>query len=94
LLLMDERIYVLEIGERAVLCFAAAGFQEAQSLLKEQWLRADLKELRTGGKPLWDGEARLRVRQAEGAETARFERESKSLPQDGDLPVVYLVDLY
>lgn len=91
---MDERLYVLEIGERAILCFAAAGFKEAQSLLKEEWLRADLKALRSTGKQLWDGQARLRVRQADAAESARFERESKSLPQDGDLPIVYLVDLY
>jgi len=91
---MEERIYVLEIGDRAILCFPAAGFQEAQSLLKEEWLRADLKELRSGGKPLWDGNERLRVRNAESAEASRFERESKSLPDKDDLPIVYLVDLY
>jgi hypothetical protein len=91
---MDERIYVLVVGERTVLCFPAAGFQEAQSLLKEEWLRADLMELRSGGKPLWDGNEKLRVRNADLTEMSRFERESKSLPKDGDLPMVYLVDLY
>ena len=91
---MAERIYVLEIGERAVLCFPAAGLQEAQSLLKEQWLHTDLKDLRSGGKPLWDGHEKLRVRNADASAMSRFERELKSLPQDGDLPIVYLVDLY
>jgi hypothetical protein len=91
---MDERVYVLEIGERPVLCFPAAGFQDAQSLLKEDWLHTDLKALRTDGKPLWDGDAKLRVRQADASEAGRFDRESKSLPQNGDLPIVYLVDLY
>ena len=91
---MDDRVYVIEIGDRAVLCFPAAGFQEAQSLLKEEWLRADLKKLRSGGKALWDGNEKLRVRNADGSEASRFERESKSLPDDIDLPIVYLVDLY
>jgi len=91
---MDQRIYVIEIENSAVLCFPAAGFKEAQSLLKEEWLRADLVALRSMGKPLWDGQAKLRVRQADGAETGRFDRESKSLAEDGDLPIVYLVDLY
>ena len=91
---MDDRIYTLEIGGRAILCFPAARFQEAQSLLKEEWLRAELKELRSGGKPLWDGQEKLSVRNADSVEMSRFERGSKSLPGGDDLPIVYLVGLY
>lgn len=91
---MNERVYVLEIGGRAVLCFPAANLPEAQSLLKEDWLHADLRELRSGGRVLWDGLEKLKVRNADSPEAARFERESKSLPDKDDLPIVYLVDLY
>lgn len=91
---VDERLYTVEVGGRAVLCFPATNHRDAQSLLREDWLRADLRELRSRGKPLWDGREKLGVRNADSAETSRFERESKSLPADGDLAIVYLVELY
>jgi hypothetical protein len=92
---MDDRVYLLEIGGRPTLCFPAVSQQEAQTLLKEEWLRADLREMRSGGKPLWDGREKLHVRNADGAEASRFQREAKALPADeADLPIVYLVNLY
>jgi hypothetical protein len=91
---MVDRIYVLEIGERAVLCFPAGGLQEAQSLLKEEWLRADLCELRSGGRVLWDGQEKLQVKNADSSAISRFEREAKLLPDKDELPIVYLVELY
>jgi len=36
----------------------------------------------------------LDVRHADPAEASRFQRESKSLPDTGDLPIVYLVALH
>jgi hypothetical protein len=90
---MDRRIYTLEVGGRPVLCFPAARLQDAQSLPREDWLRTDLRELKSGGKPLWDGRGKLEVRNANSFEAARFEKESRSLP-DQDLPIVYLVVLY
>ena len=91
---MDDSIYTLEIGGRPVLCFPAAGHREARSLLKEEWLLGDLRELKCDGNPLWDGRSKLTVRGADSVEASRFERESKYLPEDDDLPVVYLVKLY
>ena len=45
--------------------------------------------------PLWDGREKLLVRNAGKDEVAIFQRESKTLPRDkGDLPIVYLVQLY
>ena len=35
-----------------------------------------------------------RIRNSELTEVSRFERESKSLPDESDLLIVYLVDLY
>ena len=91
----DDRIYTLEIGARAVLCFPAANHTEAQSFLKEEWLRADLRALKSGGVPLWDGKQRPNVRIATPTEGAKYDRESRDLPGDNDdLPIVYLVRLY
>jgi hypothetical protein len=89
-----QRIYTLEIGGRPVLCFPATHLQEAQGILKEEWLRLDLRELKSGGKPLWDGREKLAVRNAHSFETARYDKEAKSLPDQGDLKIVYLVVLY
>ena len=63
--------------------------------MKEEWLRAGLREMRSGGMSLWDGREKLLVRNAGKDEVAIFQRESKTLPRDkGDLPIVYLVQLY
>ena len=91
---MNDRVYTLEVGGRPVLCFPAMGLQEAQSLLKEDWLRADLREVKSAGRALWDGTEKLQVRNALSHEATQFEREAKSLPDEGDLPIVYLVNLY
>jgi hypothetical protein len=89
-----QRIYTLEVGGRPVLCFPAVRLQEAQATLKEEWLRSDLRELKSGGKPLWDGREKLVVRNAYSFEAARYDKEAKSLPERGDLKIVYLVVLY
>ena len=55
----SEKVYVLEINGAPILAFAAVSHREAQSLLREEWLRADLRGIRSGGKPIWDGTAKL-----------------------------------
>ena len=37
----SERIYVIEIGGVPILAFAATSHREAQSLLREEWLKAE-----------------------------------------------------
>ena len=88
-----DRVYTIEIGGRAILCFPAKSLREAQSILKEAWLLDDLRAVRSNGVPVWDGKTRLVVRNAEPAEEARFSREAKHNEAD-DLPIVYLVELY
>ena len=79
-----------------MLSFPAHNHQEAQTLLKEEWLRGDLKALKSAGRPLWDGKDKLTVRMADAAEAAKFDREAKDLPPDADadLSIVYHVTLY
>jgi len=88
----QDRVYTLEIAGKPVLAFPARSFREAQSLLKEEWLKTDLRETKSDGAPLWDGSAKLSVRNADGAESARFAQEVRRVDAD-DLPIVYLVPL-
>ncbi len=60
----SEKIYVIEAGGVVILAFAATSHREAQSLLREEWLKADLRELHVGGKPVWDGATKLTIRHA------------------------------
>ena len=88
-----EKVYVLEIGGEPVLAFAASSHREAQSLLREEWLRSDLRDLRAGGKPVWDGAVKLTVRHASAEEAERYAAGVKDAPGDSDdLDLVYLVD--
>jgi|KBSSwiStaDraftv2_1062776.scaffolds.fasta_scaffold393479_2 hypothetical protein len=90
---MQERVFTLEANGIPILCFPAGTHREAQSLLKEVWLLSDLRTIKSRDKPVWDGQARLSVRQATPEEISRFTREKKDTTED-DLPIVYLVPLY
>ena len=90
---MGDRIFTLEILGKAILCFPAAGLREAQSLVKEEWLRNDLREIRSVGVPIWDGISKLIIRNATLGEADQFEKEGPALKGD-ELPIVYLIPLY
>ena len=87
-----DRIYALQSGGRAILAFPAKDNREAQSLLREEWLRDDLRSVKSAGIAVWDGAEKLSVRPADAAEIARFEQEARTLPdEEDDLQIVYLV---
>ena len=87
-----DRIYTLHSGGRAILAFPAKDSREAQSLLREGWLRDDLRTVQSAGVAVWDGAEKLSVRPADAAEIARFEQDATTLPDDeDDLAIVYLV---
>ena len=73
----DDRVYTLEIDGKPMLAFPASSFREAQSMLKEEWLLNDLRELKSKGAAVWDGKTKLVVRNADAAESGKFARESK-----------------
>lgn len=89
-----ERVYVIETGGTQVLAFAAISHREAQSLLREEWLRDELRDVRSGGKPVWDGAEKLTVRHASVEEAERYAAGVKDQPgdDDDDLALVYLVE--
>ena len=89
----SEKVYVLESGGVPVLAFAAASHREAQSLLREEWLKSDLRDIRVGGKPVWDGAVKLTVRHAGVDEAERYAAGATGTPDEpDDLHLVYLVE--
>ena len=86
-------IFTIEIGDRPTLTFEAQSLREAHELCREQWLKDDLAEAKSGGVPLWDGKATLRARIALPDESAVF-AETKNNDQPADaLILVYLIEL-
>lgn len=89
----SEKVYVIESGGVVILAFAATSHREAQSLLREEWLKSDLREVRVGGKPVWDGATKLTIRHAGVEEAERYAAGAKGAPDDDDdLTLVYLVE--
>ena len=82
---------MLEISGRAVVAFPARNHLEARQLPTESWFVADLSELRSNGKSLWDGKAPRRVRKALPAEVDEFNR--VPAVDDDELTLVFLVPL-
>ena len=89
-----ESVFVLEVAGVPTLAFQAVSIMEARGLPREEWLQSDLREARSKGAPLWNGSAKITVRQADPDETARF-LQTKAVALDGcdDLALVYFVDL-
>jgi hypothetical protein len=91
---LPETIYTLEIGGTAILTFGAASMREAMSLRHEGWLQADLREARSQGTPLWDGEAKITIRRATADQAQRYvDGHTAAADGSGDLVFVYLVEL-
>jgi hypothetical protein len=69
----ERQGFVLEIGGRSVLALVGHGIEQAQALCSETWFLEELGSYRFRGNPIWDGEAKLRLRHASPAETAELE---------------------
>jgi hypothetical protein len=86
-------VHTLEVAGRAVLTFVATP-REAQSLPRETWIREDLREARSSGVPVWDGDAKLSVRRATTEETVIYNEIAASGSNGADgLTLVYLIEL-
>jgi hypothetical protein len=86
-------VFTIDIADTPTVIFEAQNLREARELCHEQWLKDDLTEAKSGGVPLWDGNARLRARSAQPDESALFaEAKSKADCSDG-LMLIYLVEL-
>ncbi len=70
---IKEKGFVLETGNRAVLAFMAGSIERARKLCSEDWFVDELASYRSGGQPIWDGSAELRVRRANTCEAAEIQ---------------------
>ena len=89
-----DAVFALDVGNKPTLTFAANNLREARSITHEEWLHDDLRKARSNGTPIWDGQAKLTVRNALPEETEAFKEISISVQDgSGDLVLVYLIEL-
>jgi hypothetical protein len=65
-------VFVAEIADRPIVAFGAEGLDEAEAVTEAEEFRAGLGTFETDGKPLWDGEAEIHVREATGEERDKW----------------------
>jgi hypothetical protein len=68
-----EQGFVLETSGGAILAFLADSVEQAKGLCSQHWFAEELASYRSGGQPIWDGAAELRIRPANAAETAELQ---------------------
>ena len=88
-----RRVFTIEVDGRAIATFEVKTVSEAQSLLKESWLRADLASLKSGGVPLLVSNAKMSVRPATVDEIVIFGRGARTAKPSDDVLIIYLVQL-
>ena len=82
------KTYVARIGGKAVLAFRAEDDDEARAIIddEEGSMRSDLKVLvGMDGKPLWDGESAVEVREATVAQHAEWKQSRDQAISDGEI---------
>jgi hypothetical protein len=84
-------VFTLEADRKPILCFEARTHAEAEAVQADQELRAALRSMKSGGRPICDDYSIFRVRMARPDERTRY-REAGSETTD-DLKLVYLIDL-
>ena len=84
--------YTILVDGQPVLALEATG-REAAELCKEDWFRADLRQLTSNGEPLCKMGSKLQARPSLDEERIKFQEGSKEVEASDDLLFVYLVDL-
>ena len=85
-------VFTIEVDRKPVVAFAARKYSDAEAICADQRIRTKLNAARSGGKPLCDELATLRVRLANPGEKNRYREQTSARSADAGLPV-YLVDL-
>ena len=85
-------VFTIEVDRNPVVAFAARKYSEAEAICADQRIRAKLSSARSGGKPLCDELATLRVRLANRDEKNRYREQTSARSADAGQPV-YLVEL-
>ena len=87
-------MFTLEIGGRPVAVLNLPTVADAEELLGDKGFRNDLTALQSEGRPLWDGQAAMSLREATADERAEFENSAadEDDEEDGGF-VMFLVDV-
>lgn len=85
-------VFTIEVDRKPVVAFAARKYSEAETICADERIRSKLSSARSGGKPLCDELATLRVRLSNPDEKQRYREQTAARSADAGLPV-YLVDL-
>lgn len=86
------KLFVLEIERKPILAFEAHSAREARELQTESWLLDELRRLTSGGRPLWNGRAKLRIGPADGDTVDELQAALRNRATP-DLPIAYLVPI-
>ena len=91
-------LFTVEVAGRPVLVFSEDS-RDAAEELATSLIGPDLQDFESGGRPIWDGQSALSVREADSGEAARWQKgfeEAQDEGATGDEPeefAVFLVEL-
>ena len=77
-------LFTIEAEGQPVMVVAAEDWEEAREFADSEALRADLTVLEHEGRPLWDGESGLLVREARPGEVSTWKASFARACADGD----------
>ena len=86
-------IFTIEINGRPTLALQAKRHKDAERLCEQDRLRTELSTITSGGAPLCDAGATMKVRLATAEEAVLYRQATQSTEPSSDTAVVYLVDL-
>ena len=78
-------VYVAEIDGRAVVAFNADNDLEAELEVEDEIFQNDLAVLESSGRPLWDGEAEIHIREADEDERGKFDSSRAKAILEGEI---------
>ncbi len=70
--------FVLVISDRPIAVFDAPNWHRANALTRSSDLAATLRDTKSGGVALWDGESQLNFRIAKSFEEARWQKQHRA----------------
>jgi hypothetical protein len=86
-------IFTIEVDRHPVVAFACRKHSEAEQICADERVRAKLRPMNSGGKPLCDDFAILRVRLARADEKAIYNEKAAAKSNDSSMLMVYLVEI-
>ena len=86
-------IFTIEVDRQPVVAFACRKHSEAEEMCADERVRAKLRLMNSGGRPLCGDFAILRVRLAHADERAIYNEKAAAKSNDSSMLMVYLVEI-